>query len=133
MGTGRRLLLAAVTAALVAPAPSSAAIPPSLVASCVQRDAADDDTASLELPYHFCDDGVPEAGGRDPNATGDKAVTVPASYGGDGHTGLPPKAADAATTPGADAAGDVALDVDLSFPDPGRFPPPPGGYPVVVF
>ena len=128
-----RLLLVLVLAALASAPAAGAAIPPSLVASCVQRDAADDDTASLQLPFHFCDDGVPEAGGRDPNLAGDKAITVPASYGGDGFTGLPPKAADAASTPGANPDGDVALDVDLSFPDPAKFPPPPGGYPVVVF
>ena len=127
------LVAAALATVLSAPAGAAAAIPATLTAGCVQRDAADDDTASLELPFFFCDDGVPEAGGRDPNLTGEKAITVPAAYGDDGHTGLPPKAPDAAATPGADPAGDVALDVDLSFPDPARFPPPAGGYPVVVF
>ena len=128
-----RLLLVIALAALAGAPAADAAIPASLAASCVQRDAADDDTASLQLPFYFCDDGVPEAGGRDPNLTGEKAVTVPAAYGGDGFTGLPPRAPDAASTPGADPAGDVALDVDLSFPDPARFSPPPEGYPVVVF
>ena len=129
----RRLLIPAVLAAVAAalPAGASAAIPPTLAASCAQRDAADADTASLELPFFLCDDGTPEAGGRDPNLTGDKAVTVPAAY--DGFAGLPPRSAAAAATPGANPDGDVALDVDLSFPDPDRFAPPPGGYPLVVF
>ena len=126
-----RLGLVVLAAMLVLPTGAQAEIPDSLPDSCDRRDAADDDTGSLELPFFFCDDGVPEDGGRDPNETGEKAVTVPAKY--DGHAGLPAKAADAAATPGADANGDVALDVDLSFPDPARFAPPDEGYPVVVF
>lgn len=123
--------MALTAAAMALPSGAGAAIPPSLIDACVQRDAADADTATLELPYFFCDDGVPEAGGRDPNLTGEKAITVPAAY--DGFAGLPPKSATAAATPGANPAGDVALDADLTFPDPARFPPPAGGYPLVVF
>jgi dienelactone hydrolase len=78
--------------------------------------------------YWFCNDGVPAFGGTNPNPAGLSAVTVPAKYGGDGFTGLPLKAADAATMPGADAAGNVALDVDVTMPDT---PPPGGGYPLV--
>jgi dienelactone hydrolase len=131
-GRAAKLVLATVAAlsATAAAIPAQAAIPPTLIASCAQKDAADADTATLELPFFLCDDGTPEAGGRDPNPTGDKAVTVPAAY--DGHQGLPPKSPDANTIPGADATGDIALDVDLSFPDPARHPPPPGGYPLVV-
>ena len=33
---------------------------------------------------------------------------------------------------GADANGDIALDADVTMPDPARFPPPPGGYPLIV-
>jgi X-Pro dipeptidyl-peptidase (S15 family)/X-Pro dipeptidyl-peptidase C-terminal non-catalytic domain len=55
-------------------------------------------------------------------------VAVPAKY--DGYEGLPAKAADAASVPGADANGDVALDVDISVP---TLPPPPGGYPLIAF
>jgi dienelactone hydrolase len=73
---------------------------------------------------------VPEAGGREPNIGGLQAVTVPAAYAG--FEGLPPKAPDAATVPGADPAGDIALDVDVTLPDPGRHPPPAGGYPLLV-
>ena len=58
-------------------------------------------------------------------------MTVPASYAG--FEGLPAKAADAVTIPGADPAGDIALDVDVTLPDPGLHPPPAGGYPLLVF
>ena len=57
---------------------------------------------------------------------------MPQSYGGDGFTGLPPKAAPQPGT-GADSNGEIALDVDVSWPDPERFPPPKRGYPLVVF
>jgi hypothetical protein len=75
-----------------------------------------------------CDDGVPSAGGTTANASGAQAVTVPAKY--DGYIGLPQRAADAATVPGADAGGDVALDVDVTLP---TVPPPTNGYPLLVF
>ena len=102
----------------------------SLKASCAVRDAADGDAGNgVALAYRFCDDGVPPVGGRQPNVGAVRAVTVPQRY--DGHAGLPPK-----TTPdpnaGADPAGNIALDVDVSLPDPARHPPPAGGYPLVV-
>jgi acetyl esterase/lipase len=104
----------------------------SLKASCEQRDAADGDTANgAQLPFTFCDDGVPDVGGRTPNVGAVKAVAVPQSYGGDGFSGLPPKAAAQPNT-GADPDGNIALDVDVSLPDPGLNPKPPGGYPLVV-
>lgn len=64
-------------------------------------DAADGNVANgNQLPYRFCDDGVPDQGGVTPNVGAVKAVAVPASY--DGHLGLPAQAAGAATEPGAD-------------------------------
>jgi dienelactone hydrolase len=79
-----------------------------------------------------CDDGVPDYGGTTPNPNGDRAVTVPAKYGGiagDSFTGLPGRAADATTVPGSDASGNVALDVDVTLPST---PAPAGGYPLLV-
>jgi dienelactone hydrolase len=118
------LTVAAALAAGAPPGPAQAAIAPSLhaAANCVAFDAA-------PLDYVFCDDGVPAAGGASANATGALAITVPAEYGGDGYTGLPPKKLPT-TVPGADAAGDVALDVDITWP---RSAPPAGGYPLLVF
>ncbi|HEV3001616.1 MAG TPA: CocE/NonD family hydrolase C-terminal non-catalytic domain-containing protein [Solirubrobacteraceae bacterium] len=107
--------LAALAAAL-APAAASADLA-SLKAACAPSEGV-----------RFCDDGVPDAGGRTPNPGGVKAIEVPAAYAG--HRGLP--AADpvaAATVPG-NSAGKVALDADLTLP---TTPPPPGGYPLVVF
>jgi hypothetical protein len=104
-----------------------------LKAHCTQKDAADNNTADgLELPYKFCDDGVPPAGGRTPNVGALNAVAVPERYGGDGFSGLPPKALPADPNSGADANGDIALDVDVSLPDPSINPVPPGGYPLMV-
>ncbi len=109
-------------AALFLAAPAEAAIPPSLTAGCTT------DTTAPES-YTFCDDGVPNAGGLVPNVGGLSAVTVPAKYGSDGFTGLPPQAADAATVPGADpGTGKVALDVDVSYPASGA-----GPFPLLVF
>jgi dienelactone hydrolase len=77
-----------------------------------------------------CDDGIPNAGGLFPNFSGESAVTVPAKYGGDGYTGLPEKAGDAGSMPGANpATGEVALDVDVTLPTSA---PPAGGYPLIV-
>ena len=76
----------------------------------------------------FCDDGVPDAGGRTPNPGGAKAIEVPAAYAG--HAGLP--AADpvaAAQVPG-NSAGNVAIDANLTLPSGAA---PPGGRPLVVF
>src|SRR3954447_10119290 len=99
---------AALFACLAAPSAASAAIPTSLTlpGSCAADSSAPED-------YVFCDDGPPSAGGLIPNLTGSSAVTVPAKYGGDGFTGLPASAG-APTDPGADASGNIALDVDVS-------------------
>jgi X-Pro dipeptidyl-peptidase C-terminal non-catalytic domain len=101
---------------------ASADVPASLKASCSPRDPAPGYT------FTMCNDGTPPVAGRTPNVGAVKAVPVPAKY--DGFEGLPAKAADAATLAGADANGDVALDVDISFP---TIPPPPGGYPLIAF
>jgi predicted acyl esterase len=120
------LLLAAVV-----PAPAARADLESLKAACVTRDALDDDTSGRDvLPYVFCDDGVPAAGGRTPNEGAQLAVAVPQRY--DGVDGLPDKALPPDPDAGADSNGDIALDVDLSLPDPRRFPPSRRGYPLVV-
>jgi dienelactone hydrolase len=116
--------LATLVCALAPPA--SAAIPGSLhtPGSCTEE-------TDGPLDYFFCDDGVPMAGGLIPNLSGGAAITVPAKYGGDGHTGLPAKAADAGTMPGANPAdGTIGLDVDVSLP---RSAPPSGGYPLLFF
>ena len=109
---------------VVAGAPPASADLASLKSACTQRDALDNDTSNgVTLPYTFCDDGVPEAGGRKPNEGAVKAVAVPQRYAG--HEGLPEK-----TTPdpdaGADSDGNIALDVDLSLPDPTLKPVPAG-------
>lgn len=110
-------------------APASADLG-SLKAACVTRDAADDDvTNGLQLPYRFCDDGVPPVGGRTPNVGAVAAVAVPQRY--DGFQGLPPKVAPDPDS-GADPNGDIALDVDVSLPDPTVHPAPPNGYPLMV-
>jgi dienelactone hydrolase len=99
-----------------------------LKASCQARNAAP--AGAAVMPFRFCDDGVPSAGGTTANPTVDKAVGVPARYAG--VVGLPAQAADAATVPGADPAGRVALDADVTLPDPARHPVPAGGWPLVV-
>lgn len=101
-----------------------AAIPASLydAANCVAFTAA-------PLDYVFCDDGVPAAGGSTANATGALATTVPAEYDGDGFTGLPAKKLPT-TVAGADATGNIALDVDITWPNS---PPLPNGYPLLFF
>jgi dienelactone hydrolase len=101
-----------------------------LKASCGPRDAADGDTSNgRALPFIFCDDGVPPVGGRTANVGAVSGVAVPQRY--TGYAGLPAK-----TTPdpnaGADANGDIALDVDVSLPDPTRYPRPADGYPLLV-
>jgi hypothetical protein len=112
----------AIAALLICASPASATIPAGLTSSCTQDSTAPED-------YFFCDDGIPNAGGLLPNLTGAAAVTVPAKYGGDGYTGLPASAG-APTDPGADATGNVALDVDISYPNPADFP---GPRPLLVF
>lgn len=131
---GKRLLIAPllVVAALAAAPSASAALPASLLSACAPKDALDDNTANnggvRELPFTFCDDGVPAFGGTTPNVTGANAVMVPGAYGGQA-AGLPAKSG---TVPGADPGGDIALDVDLSLPDPTRNPMPVDGYPLIV-
>jgi hypothetical protein len=112
----------ALSVLVVAFAPAaSAAIPDSLKTSCSSRSPAPG------YSFELCDDGAPPTAGVTPNAGGVNAVLVPAKY--DGWEGLPPKAADAANVPGADADGNIALDVDISIPS---LPAPTGGYPLIA-
>lgn len=123
-----------VAAAAVAAVPAHGAIAPTLhmPANCAEIDptpGVDDHPSSGKV--FKCDDGVPMAGGLAPNLSGASAITVPAKYGGDGFTELPPKAADAAATAGASPAdGTVGLDVNITLPDT---PPPAAGYPLLFF
>lgn len=117
-------------------APAAQADLASLKAACGQPQHPTDDQA---VSYVFCDDGVPPFGGRTANPTGQQAIKVPAAYRWPAGTpgvqdptvdGLPPKdPAGATTVGGADANGDIALDVDVTMP---TTPPPPGGYPLMV-
>ena len=121
-----RTLALLVFGGLLLAGPARADIPASLKASCTLK------TPATGYSYKFCDDGVPTSGGTTANVGGVNAVRVPAAYDasvGGGYQGLPPKAPDAAATPGSDTAGDIALDVDISVP---TLPAPAGGYPVVV-
>jgi hypothetical protein len=117
-----------VLVSLFAGAPTAhAAIPTSLKATCSVR------VPEVGYSYKLCDDGLPPVGGLTPNELGTAAVEVPGKYaatGGDDYTGLPPRAPDAAATPGADSEGNVALDVDIAVP---TLPAPVGGYPLLVF
>jgi dienelactone hydrolase len=127
-----RACLVCVVALAVAgaAAPAASADLASLEAACSQRDAADGSTANgAELPFVFCDDGVPPAGGTTPNQGAVSAISVPERYSG--YAGLPPKASPDPGS-GADANGDVALDADLSRPDPSLNPRPAHGYPLMV-
>jgi dienelactone hydrolase len=120
----------ALALVLIGPAAPARADLGSLEATCVQRDAADGDASNgLELPFLFCDDGVPPSGGTTPNPGAVKALAVPQRYAG--FAGLPPKASPDPGS-GADSNGDVALDADLSLPDPSRHPRPAHGYPLMV-
>lgn len=102
----------------------------SLKASCQLKDASDGDTSNGNaLPFRFCDDGIPPVGGRTPNVGALAALAVPQKYAG--FEGLPAKVAPDPNA-GADPDGNIALDVDVSLPDPAKFPPPPGGYPLVA-
>ena len=126
-----RWACALVLAAVLVPVPSASADLPSLLGACGPRDALDDDNATRTLPYTFCDDGVPAAaGGGTPNPTAQSAIKVPSAYGG--ITGLPAPAASEAV-PGEDPVDNtVALDVDVSLPDPAKYPVAGGRYPLVV-
>ncbi|HYU62103.1 MAG TPA: CocE/NonD family hydrolase [Solirubrobacterales bacterium] len=119
-------------AALAWAPPAGATIAPTLH----DDPACDTLTPHPGSSYVFCDDGKPDnspapgPGGLIPNLTNDSAVTVPAKYGGDGYTGLPAKAGDAASMPGANpGTGDISLDVDVTLPTTA---PPAGGYPLIV-
>jgi predicted acyl esterase len=123
------VLAAAIIALLVVAAPAGADLA-SLKAACQPRDASDGDTSNgIALPFVLCNDGVPPTGGRTPNVGAVAAVAVPQKY--DGFAGLPPKIAPDPNA-GADADGNIALDIDVSMPDPVKFPPPAGGYPLVA-
>ena len=78
--------------------------------------------------YRFCDDGLPPTGGATANPAGTSAVEVPAAY--EGFAGLPEKAPEGLSVPGADPDGNIALDVDISVPDVAA---PAGGFPLLVF
>jgi dienelactone hydrolase len=120
---------------------AQAAVPATLhdAPACATKDAADGETTiDTEMTFVFCDDGVPGTGfpgigpgGAVANATGASAVTVPAKYGTGAATfaGLPAKDITPPLMPGADASGDVALDVDVTLPGTA---PPAGGYPMIV-
>jgi acetyl esterase/lipase len=125
------LLVAVAVAAGLASAPAASADLQSLKAACAPADAAPAGSG-VRLPFTLCDDGVPPVGGTTPNEGAVNAVAVPERYGGDGITGLPPKAMPPDPNSGADHNGNIALDIDVSLPDPGRYPPPPGGYPLLV-
>jgi hypothetical protein len=107
---------------LVGASAANAEIPASLKSSCTTI------TPHPGYSYNLCNDGVPLVAGTVPNIGGVSAVRVPAKYAG--WDGLPPKAPDAASMPGADPEGFIALDVDISTP---TSPAPPGGYPLLVF
>jgi predicted acyl esterase len=103
---------------------------PSLKASCKQADALDDRTSNaVQIPYRFCDDGVPPVGGTTPNEGAEGAIPVPQRYAG--YRGLP---APAAPDPGAgaDSNGFIALDVNVALPDRRRHPRPRNGYPLIA-
>ena len=119
-------------------------------ANCAAKDALDGDAANgIALPYVFCDDGLPPAGG------GEAAIPVPVKYkateAGNDWAGLP-KPAGAEEAAAATAKDDlrpesdnrISLDVDITLPPSGAIKkligaevptmrPPRGGYPVVVF
>ena len=128
MGTNGRVLwqgpaaVVAIALSLALAAPAGASIPASLTspASC---------NASAPAPgfsYTFCDDGVPRASAarrrtrsartRSPcppsTSLRRRRLHRPAGEGGRRRT-----------MPGADAQGNIALDVDLSIPRPGRAAP----------
>jgi dienelactone hydrolase len=112
---------------VLASAPAASGSIATLEASCTTQ------SPHAGYSYKFCDDGIPPSGGTTANQAGTNAVKVPAKYqatGGDDYTGLPARASDAGTMPGADNQGDISLDVDISVP---TIPAPAGGYPVIVF
>lgn len=126
---GRRAIGATAAAfAFLAAAPAAASVDADLhaPASCRTLSVA----PATEVVR--CDDGLPPSGGTTPNPTGESAITVPAKYGSGAATyaGLPQRAADAVAVAGADPAGNVALDVDVTLP---TGEPPAGGFPLLFF
>ena len=120
--SGLCLVLLAMSIALLYPGAAEAKIPASLhdPANCATIEPLSQTTVIA------CDDGVPEAGGANANEGGASAVTVPAKYRG--YKGLPKRAADAASLPGADSKGRVALDVAVTLPSR---PAKGRGFPVI--
>ena len=103
---------------------------PSLKESCRRADALDDNVRNaVQIPYRFCDDGVPPVGGTTPNEDAEAAIRVPQRYAG--YRGLPRRAA-AEPESGADSKGYIALDVNVALPDPKRYPRPRHGYPLIA-
>lgn len=103
---------------------------PSLKESCRRADALDDRVSNaVQIPYRFCDDGIPRVGGTTPNEGAVRAIRVPQRYRS--YEGLPRR-----TTPdpesGADSEGFIALDVNVSLPDARRHRRPRNGYPLIV-
>lgn len=115
--------------AVAAPGAANADMP-SLKESCRRADALDNRlTNAVQIPYRFCDDGLPPTGGTDPNEDADSAIRVPQRYAG--YRGLPRRVA-AEPGAGADSQGYIALDVNVALPDPRRHPRPRHGYPLVA-
>ena len=102
----------------------------SLKESCRTTDALDGRRSNaVQIPYRFCDDGVPPVGGRTANEGARRAVPVPQSYAA--YSGLP-RMADPEPGTGADSDGFIALDVNVALPDRRRHPRPRDGYPMIV-
>ena len=102
----------------------------SLKASCRTADALDDRRSNaVQIPYRFCDDGLPRAGGRTVNKRARRAVAVPQRYAG--YSGLPRKVSPDPGA-GANSKGYIALDANIALPDRRRHPRPRGGYPLIV-
>jgi predicted acyl esterase len=117
--------------------------------TCQVRDALDGDVENgTDLPFVFCDDGVPARAG------GAGAIPVPVKYAGEpgrDHLGLPKPASleEAAAAAAADdlrpeGGNRISLDVDVTLPptlatnrllgtDLPTVAAPKGGYPVLVF
>ena len=117
--------------------------------SCTLKDAADaDPETGPELPYVFCDDGLPPRGG------GSAGIPVPVKYAadadGDDFTGLPAPAsqeevdaADAEQDLQPEEGNRITLDVDITLPaskkvlsefaiDSAPVSRPANGHPVIV-
>jgi predicted acyl esterase len=125
----RVLALPLALVAVLVPSVAQADMP-SLKASCKRTDALDHDTRNaIQIPYRFCDDGIPPVGGLTPNEGAIRGVPVPQRYAG--YAGLPRR-----VTPdpdsGADSRGFITLDVNVAMPDPRRHPRPRAGYPLIA-